>query len=50
MMSDTFGELVVPGRRQMAAEALGEPPALVIIITRDIRVRENSTALGFPVE
>ena len=32
------------------AEALGEPPALVIIITRDIRVRENSTALGFSVE
>ena len=27
------------------AEALGEPPALVIIITRDVRVRENSTAL-----
>jgi predicted nucleic acid-binding protein len=32
------------------AEALGEPAALVIIITRDIRVRENSTALGFSVE
>ena len=32
------------------AQALGEPPALVIIITRDIRVRENSTALGFSVE
>jgi predicted nucleic acid-binding protein len=32
------------------AEALGEPPALVIIVTRDIRVRENSTALGFSVE
>jgi predicted nucleic acid-binding protein len=32
------------------AEALGEPPALVIIITRDMRVRENSTALGFSVE
>ena len=32
------------------AEALGEPPALLIIITRDIRVRENSTALGFSVE
>jgi len=32
------------------AEALGEPPALVIIITRDTRVRENSTALGFSVE
>lgn len=32
------------------AESLGEPPALVIIITRDTRVRENSTALGFSVE
>jgi predicted nucleic acid-binding protein len=32
------------------AEALGDPPALVIIITRDLRVRENSAALGFPVE
>ena len=32
------------------AEALGEPPALAIIVTRDIRVRKNSTALGFSVE
>jgi predicted nucleic acid-binding protein len=32
------------------AEALGDPPALVIIVTRNLRVRENSTALGFPVE
>ena len=32
------------------AEALGEPPALEVIITRDIRVRENATALGFSVE
>jgi len=45
------------------AEALGDPPALVIIIstllrkvclrvTRDLRVRENATALGlgYPVE
>ena len=32
------------------AEALGEPPALVVIITRDIRVRDNATALGFTVE
>lgn len=31
------------------AEALGEPPALGIIITRDKRVRENSIALGFSV-
>jgi hypothetical protein len=33
-----------------AAEALGDPPALVIIVTRDLRVRENATALGYPVE
>ena len=32
------------------AEALGEPPALVMIITRDARVRENSAAIGFSVE
>jgi len=32
------------------AEALGEPPALVIVITRDIRIRENANALGFSVE
>jgi predicted nucleic acid-binding protein len=32
------------------AEVLGEPPALVTIITRDVRVRDNATALGHPVE
>ncbi len=32
------------------AEALGEPPALVIIVTRDLGVRENATASGYPVE
>jgi predicted nucleic acid-binding protein len=32
------------------AEALGDPPALVTIITRDLRVRDNATALGHPVE
>lgn len=32
------------------AEALGEPPALVTMITRDHRVRENAAALGHPVE
>ena len=31
-------------------EALGDPPALVTIVTRDRRVRENSSALGHPVE
>ncbi|MGE3176255.1 MAG: type II toxin-antitoxin system VapC family toxin [Vicinamibacterales bacterium] len=32
------------------AEQLGEPPALVTIITRDARVRENALALGYTVE
>lgn len=32
------------------AEALGESPALVIIVTRDLRIRENASALGFSIE
>lgn len=32
------------------AEQLGEPPALVTIVTRDARVRENALALGYAVE
>ena len=32
------------------AEAFGDPPALVTIITRDACVRDNATALGHPVE
>ena len=32
------------------AEALGDPPALVTIVTRDVRVRDNANALGYPVE
>ena len=32
------------------AQALGDPPALVTIVTRDFRVRDNATALGHPVE
>jgi predicted nucleic acid-binding protein len=32
------------------AQALGEPPALVTIVTRDVRVRDNANALGHPVE
>ena len=32
------------------AEQLGEPPALVTIVTRDTRVRANALALGFAVE
>jgi hypothetical protein len=32
------------------AEELGEPPALVTIITRDARIRDNARALGCAVE
>jgi predicted nucleic acid-binding protein len=32
------------------AESLGEPPQLMAIVTRDLRVRENATALGYAVE
>lgn len=32
------------------AEVLGEPPALTVIVTRDIRVRQNAQALGYGVE
>ena len=32
------------------AEGLGDPPALLIIVTRDLRIRDNATALGHPVE
>jgi predicted nucleic acid-binding protein len=32
------------------AESLGEPPQLMAIVTRDIRVRENAAALGYAVE
>ncbi|MFN7925417.1 MAG: type II toxin-antitoxin system VapC family toxin [Bryobacteraceae bacterium] len=31
-------------------EAIGAPPALVTVVTRDIRVRENAMALGYAVE
>jgi predicted nucleic acid-binding protein len=31
------------------AELLGEPPALMTIVTRDDRVRDNAVALGFAV-
>lgn len=31
------------------AEALGEPPPLVTMVTRDSRVRENARALGYGV-
>lgn len=31
------------------AELLGEPPALMTIVTRDDRVRENAIALGYAV-
>jgi predicted nucleic acid-binding protein len=32
------------------AELLGEPPPLMIVVTRDSRVRENAEALGYSVE
>jgi len=32
------------------AELLGEPPPLVTVVTRDVRVRENAEALGYAVE
>lgn len=32
------------------AELLGQPPQLVTIVTRDIRVGENARALGYTVE
>lgn len=32
------------------AEALGDPPALVTIVTRNVGVRDNANALGYPVE
>jgi predicted nucleic acid-binding protein len=31
-------------------ELLGEPPPLVVVVTRDVRVRENARALGYAVE
>lgn len=31
-------------------EALEDPPALITIVTRDARVRENAAALGHAVE
>jgi hypothetical protein len=32
------------------AELLGEQPVLVVVVTRDSRVRENAEALGYSVE
>jgi hypothetical protein len=32
------------------AAALGEPPTLVIVVSRDHRVCDNASALGHPVE
>jgi predicted nucleic acid-binding protein len=31
-------------------ELLGEPPPLIVVVTRDVRVRENAQALGYSVE
>lgn len=33
-----------------SAAVVGEPPALVIVVSLDRRVRENAAALGHPVE
>jgi predicted nucleic acid-binding protein len=32
------------------AEWLGEPPALTVVVTRDIRIRDNAQALGYAIE
>ena len=32
------------------AELLGEPPPLIVVVTRDVRVRDNAEALGYAVE
>lgn len=31
-------------------ELLGETPALIVVVTRDVRVRDNARALGYSVE
>ena len=31
-------------------ELLGDPPPLMVVVTRDVRVRENAEALGYAVE
>jgi predicted nucleic acid-binding protein len=31
-------------------EFLGEPPQLIVVVTRDARVRDNAEALGYTVE
>ena len=31
-------------------ELLGEPPPLIVVVTRDVRIRENAQALGYAVE
>jgi predicted nucleic acid-binding protein len=31
-------------------ELLGEPPPSIVVVTRDVRVRENAQALGYAVE
>jgi predicted nucleic acid-binding protein len=32
------------------AELLDEPPPLIVVVTRDVRVRDNANALGYGVE
>jgi hypothetical protein len=49
----TAGAYVEPELRSLdaihlaTAELLGEPPALMTVVTRDTRVRENAPALGY---
>jgi predicted nucleic acid-binding protein len=31
-------------------ELLGEPPPLIVVVTRDVQVRDNAQALGYTVE
>jgi hypothetical protein len=39
-----------PSATHEQSELLGEPPPLTVIVTRDVRVRENAEALGYAVE
>jgi len=34
----------------VTTELLGEPPPLIVVVTRDVRVRDNAQALGYTVE
>ena len=38
------------GRHLATVELLGEPAPAVVVVTRDVRVRENADALAYAVE